>query len=173
MVPPHSHCRNAAERAIRTWKNHFISGLCTINPNFPIHLWDRLISQSVMTLNILQPSRRNQNISAYTALNGLLNFDATPLASPGCKAVIYETPSNRTSFSPHGANTWYIGPTLKHFRCYKIYVTKKRAERICDLLTFHPHTCETPPLSPHEQITIAVTDLTKALNNPQYISATY
>ena len=173
LVPPNSHRRNAAERAIRTWKNHFISGLCTVNPNFPIHLWDRLIPQSVMTLNMLRPSRRNQNISAYTALNGMFNFDATPLAPPGCKVVIYEAPSNRTSFSPHGTDAWYIGPTLKHYRCYKTYVTKTRAERICDSLTFHPHNCETPSMSPHDQIIIAATDLTKALNNPQYIPAKY
>jgi hypothetical protein len=31
---------NAAERAIRTFQNHFIAGLCSIGPNFPIHLWD-------------------------------------------------------------------------------------------------------------------------------------
>jgi hypothetical protein len=29
FVPPHVHRRNAAERAIRTFKNHFIAGLCS------------------------------------------------------------------------------------------------------------------------------------------------
>ena len=29
LVPPHVHRRNAAERAIRTFKNHFIAGLCS------------------------------------------------------------------------------------------------------------------------------------------------
>jgi hypothetical protein len=28
LVPPHMHRRNAAKQAIRTWKNHFIAGLC-------------------------------------------------------------------------------------------------------------------------------------------------
>ena len=31
LVPPHLHRRNAAERAIHTWKNHFIAGLCTVH----------------------------------------------------------------------------------------------------------------------------------------------
>ena len=31
-VPPHSHRRNAAERAIQAWKNHFCSGLATSDP---------------------------------------------------------------------------------------------------------------------------------------------
>jgi hypothetical protein len=29
LVPPHMHRRKAAERAIRTWKNHFVAGLCS------------------------------------------------------------------------------------------------------------------------------------------------
>ena len=48
-------------------------------------------------------------------------------------------------------------------------MTKTRAERICDSLTFHPHNCDTPSLSPNDQIIIAATDLTKTLTNPQCI----
>ena len=53
LVPPHLHRRNAAERAIRTWKNHFIAGLCTVDPNFPLNLWDSLIPQATLSLNLL------------------------------------------------------------------------------------------------------------------------
>jgi hypothetical protein len=37
LVPPGVHRRNAAERAIRTWQNHFIAGLCSVasTKNFP------------------------------------------------------------------------------------------------------------------------------------------
>ena len=43
LVPSYLHQANAAERAIRTWKNHFISILCGLNPRFPLQLWDRLL----------------------------------------------------------------------------------------------------------------------------------
>jgi hypothetical protein len=36
LVPPHIHQRNAAERAIRTFKNHFIAGMCSAPEDFPI-----------------------------------------------------------------------------------------------------------------------------------------
>ena len=36
LTPPNMHRINAAERAIRTFKNHFISGLATLDPEFPI-----------------------------------------------------------------------------------------------------------------------------------------
>ena len=38
LVPPHLHRTNAAEKAIGTWKDHFVSGLSSTNPLFPLHL---------------------------------------------------------------------------------------------------------------------------------------
>jgi hypothetical protein len=46
LVPPHCHRRNAEERAIRTFKEHFVAGLSSVDPSFPMHLWDRLLPQS-------------------------------------------------------------------------------------------------------------------------------
>ena len=43
FVPPHNHKTNAAERAIQTFKSHFIAGLSGLDPKFPIKQWDRLI----------------------------------------------------------------------------------------------------------------------------------
>jgi len=40
LVTPAVHHRNAAERAIRTFQNHFIAGLCSVDKDFPLHLWD-------------------------------------------------------------------------------------------------------------------------------------
>jgi hypothetical protein len=46
LVPPHCHRRDAAERAIRTFKEHFVAGLSSVDPAFPLHLWDRLLPQA-------------------------------------------------------------------------------------------------------------------------------
>jgi hypothetical protein len=46
LVPPHCHRRNAAERAIRTFKEHFVAGLSSVDPSFPMHLWYRLLPQA-------------------------------------------------------------------------------------------------------------------------------
>jgi len=34
LVPPNIHQRNGTERAIRTFKNHFIAGLSSVHPHF-------------------------------------------------------------------------------------------------------------------------------------------
>ena len=51
LAPPYIHRQNAAERAIRTFKEHFLAGLASLDPNFPMHLWDRLLEQATLTLN--------------------------------------------------------------------------------------------------------------------------
>jgi hypothetical protein len=56
-VPPHCKRRNAAERAIRTFKNHFIATLCTVDKDFPLQLWDTLLPQAELCLNLLRGSR--------------------------------------------------------------------------------------------------------------------
>jgi hypothetical protein len=57
LVPPHCHRRKAAERAIRTFKELFVAGLSSVDPSFPMHLWDRLLPQAEITLNLLRTSR--------------------------------------------------------------------------------------------------------------------
>jgi hypothetical protein len=74
LVPPGTHRCNAAERAIRTFKkNHFIAGLCSVDKDFPLHLWDRLVEEAVITLNLLRGSRVNPRLSTLVQFHG--NFD--------------------------------------------------------------------------------------------------
>ena len=79
LVPLHMHRRNAAERAVRTFDNHFIDSLCTVDPLFPFYLWYRLLPQVTMTINMLQRSRLNPGISSYEQVYGIQIFEQTPL----------------------------------------------------------------------------------------------
>jgi hypothetical protein len=48
----HTHRRKNAERTIQTFKNHFIAGQCSVDPNFPLKLWEKLLPQATITLNL-------------------------------------------------------------------------------------------------------------------------
>ena len=37
-IPPNDHCRNAAEKAIQVFKDHFVAVLCGTDKRFPMHL---------------------------------------------------------------------------------------------------------------------------------------
>ena len=136
LVPPGMHLCNAAERCIRTFKNHFVSGLSSTNNQFPLHLWDRLLPQATITLNMLRSSRRNPKMSAYMALEGAFDYNKTPIAPPGTKFVMHEKPDKKYLWAAHGVNGWYLGPALEHYRCYRVYVNNTQAERNSDTVNF-------------------------------------
>ena len=104
FVEPHQHKVNAAERAIQTFKNHFIAGLSTVDPTFPLQLWDELLTQAQDSLNLLRASRQNNKLSAYAVLEGEFNFNRTPLAPPGTRALVYVDPTQRTTWGIHALN---------------------------------------------------------------------
>jgi hypothetical protein len=167
LVPPYIHRRNAAERAIRSFKDNLISGLCSTDKSFPMHLWDRLLPQAVITLKMLRTSRINPKLSASTHLDGQYDYNRSPMAPPGTRIIAHETPSRRRTWAPHGQDGWYIGPALEHYRCYTVYINKTRGERIVETVNFFPEKFKLPFLSTQELATQAAKELTHALLHPQ------
>jgi hypothetical protein len=166
LVPPHSHHHNAAERVIRTFKNHFIACLCSTNKLFPMNLLCRLICQAKITLNLLCASRINPRVSAYAQLSGAFDYNTTPLAPPGIKCIIHEKPGQQGSWAPHGIKGWYVGPAMEHYRCWTIHVTSTNSERIGDTVEFFPQYTKVPRLSSADAATYATHDLIYTLQHP-------
>ena len=81
LVPPNIHRRNAAERAIRTFKDHFLAILAGMAPSFPADRWDLLLLHAKLTLNLLRQSPTHA--SAWENLFGPYNFDVTPIGPAG------------------------------------------------------------------------------------------
>eukprot|EP00956_Cyclotella_meneghiniana_P014655 scaffold22070_cov44-Cyclotella_meneghiniana.AAC.1 len=84
LVPPGCHRRNAAEVAIRNFKAHFLSILAGTADDFPLQLWDKLLPQAEITVNLLRQSNATPNISAYAHMNGPFDYNKMPLAPLGC-----------------------------------------------------------------------------------------
>jgi hypothetical protein len=167
LVPSYSHRRNSAERAIRSFKDHLIAGLCSTDESFPMHLWDRLLPQAVMTLNMPRTSIINPKISAATHIFGQYDFNRAPIVPPGTRIIAHETPSRRRTWAPHGKDGWYIGPALEHYRCYTVYITKTRTKRIVETVELFPEKITLPFPSSQDLATQAAADLTRALLHPQ------
>jgi hypothetical protein len=114
LTPAGIHRRNAAERAIRNFKNHFIAILCSTGPEFPLRLWDCLLPQALKTLYLLRGSRINPNLSAYAQLNGAFDFNCTPMGPPaGTRVlVLHELPKARGTWAPHAVHWTSVQTTL-------------------------------------------------------------
>ena len=163
LVNPDDHRVNAAERAIQTWKNHWLAGMGTLDPNCPIQLWCQFIEQGQDTLNMLRTSRVNPRLSAYAILDGQFEFDRTPLAPVGTKALVFLDPKKRTTWQSHAIDAWYVGPAKKHYRCYKFFIPETKGYRIANTAKFYPAHCKTPRIEPGDTIRLAAQDLIAAI----------
>lgn len=160
LTPAGIHRRNLAERAI-----HFITGLCSTHPDFPLNLWDKLVPQAVLTLNLLRPSRTNPKLSGHAHLHdGLFDYNRTPMAPHGIKEVLlHERPEDRGSWSPYSIDGWYIGPSLDHYRCHRVWIPETSSELIGQTVTWFPHNFKMPTPPATDIIISAAKDLTAAL----------
>jgi hypothetical protein len=160
FVESNNHHVNAAEQAIQTFKNHFISGLCTTDKDFPLQLWDHMTAQAQDILNLLRTSRHDPTKSAYKQLNGPYDFNKWPMAPPGTNAVIWENPTRRQSWAPRGLN-----PSKDHYQLYKFYCPETQAIRVNGSAQFFPQHCKLPTLSPTQHANTVADELFESLAN--------
>jgi hypothetical protein len=132
-----------------------------------MHLWDRLLPQAVITLNMLRNSRVNPKLSTATHICGQYDFNRAPMAPPGTRIIAHETPNRRSTWAPHGLDGWYVGPAIEHYRFYTVHITKRRRDRIVETVDFFPEKLTLPFATPQDQATKAAKELTRALLNPQ------
>jgi hypothetical protein len=130
-----------------------------------MHLWDRLLPQAVITLNMLRTSRINPKLSASKHIDGQYDFNRATMAPPGARIIAHETPSRRRTWAPHGQDGWYIGLALDHYRCYTVCINKTRGERAVETVDFFPENFKLPFPSTQELATKTGTELARALYN--------
>jgi hypothetical protein len=89
------------------------------------------------------------------------------MAPPATIIIAHETPNRRRTWAPHGQDGWYLGPALEHYRCYTVYITKTRGNRIVETVDFFPEKFTLPFPRPQGQANKATAELTRALLHPQ------
>jgi hypothetical protein len=149
LTPADQHRRNAAERAIQTFKGHFISVLAGVADNFPINQWDELLPQTILTLNLLRQSNVAPNISAYAYHHGSFDYNRMPIAPMGCAVQFHIKPGRRKTFGENSADGFYLKTSEEHYRTHVVFCKKTRAKRLADTVFFqaqvynatHGHAC--------------------------------
>jgi hypothetical protein len=148
LVPPDMHRRNQAERAIRTFKAHFLSILAGVDPSFPPYLWDLLLLQAELTLNLLWQSVLNPQILAWEFFQGPFDFNKTPLGPVGCRVLIHAKPVTRHLWDFCAKEGFYIGPALKSYRCFKLVKSETESQVISNTVEFCHAYCTIPAHHP-------------------------
>eukprot|EP00804_Cyclotella_cryptica_P006568 CCRYP_021174-RA/>CCRYP_021174-RA protein AED:0.46 eAED:0.46 QI:0/0/0/1/1/1/2/0/373 len=152
-----------AERAIGTWKNHFVAIHTDAAPTYRLSNWCKDLKQTDITLNMLRPCTTNPKLSAYKAMEGMYSFDATPMAPIGTECMIHIKPARRQTWGYHAIKAWYCAPALNHYRCIKA-VTDTGAVRLTNTYKFLHHTLPTPSISDTNCIIKATQHLQRVIN---------
>ena len=147
LLPPYLHRFNAAEKAIDIFKCHFITGLVTVDPQFPLHLWRRLLHLATLTLNLLRHSHINPKLSAYEILEGEFDYNDHLIAPLGCKALIHESTTKRKTWDPCWEEGWYLRPAPGHYHCRKVCLSKTKAFRIATSVKCYPNELKIPEVT--------------------------
>jgi hypothetical protein len=92
--PPGKHQCNQAERAIQTFKVHFILILASVNNKFPLLLWCHLQEPTKLTLNLLCQFKVAPKISAYVHVHGPHDYLIKPFAPLGCAIQAHLKPED-------------------------------------------------------------------------------
>jgi hypothetical protein len=106
LVPPDTRRRNLAERAIQTFKSHFIVILAGVDSSFPMSLWDCFVPQAVMTLNLLHQAKKTPSVSVYEFVMCKFDYNKLPLAPLGCAVEMHESTNRQKTWDPHSLSSW-------------------------------------------------------------------
>ena len=117
FVAPYHHQVNAAKRAIQTFKNHTISGLCICDEQFLSVLWCKIIKQAQDTLNMLRTSWVHPKLSAFHVLEGQHDFNKVPFGPLGTRPL-----ETRGFFGPRALDGWYVGPAWDHYQSMNVQI---------------------------------------------------
>jgi hypothetical protein len=165
-VPPYNKQANKAERAIQTFKRHFITILAGTHPSFPINFWHELIPQAEITLNIMrayadQPSIGTLRLRGSTAYHGIhrspFDFASHPLAPCGILVVIHN--SIRETWDNFGLVGFYLGQSLTNYRSYRCLIQDKMKIRTSDSIILYPAPLVVPGASRLDQLLAITSDL--------------
>jgi hypothetical protein len=146
------HCRNRAERAIYTFKDHFLAILAGVDSAFPPYLWNLLLPQAKLSLNLLQQATLNPQISAWEFFQGPFNFNKMPLGPVGCHVLIHTKPASRQSWDFRAKNGFYIGLALESYCRIKLVNADTKSHVISNTVKFCHSYLSVPAPSTDDQI---------------------
>jgi hypothetical protein len=152
-----------AERAIQTFKHHFVLILSGVNDSFPLSLWCHLVRPVEITVNLLRQSNVAPKVSAYAHVHGQHDYMRQPFAPLGCAFMAHDKPKNRRMWDVYADKGFNIGTAMEHHRCFHVYIMKKRATRVSDRVFFKHQYITNPQITPETLVIKAAAELTNVL----------
>jgi hypothetical protein len=115
LVSPKKHRHNIAEKAIQTFKDHFVGVLSGCVPSMPIHLWCQLLPQVERQLLLLQQSCAHPNLLVYAPVYKHYDYNWHLFIPIGMEALVHDKPHKRCTYPKHCTKAFVLGTSIKHY----------------------------------------------------------
>ena len=79
-----------------------------------MNMWDKLILQAVLTLNLIHQSSLNPGLFAFAQVWGQFDYNLTSLAPSGAMVMVHEKKITHETSAPRASEAWYLGPAFHH-----------------------------------------------------------
>ena len=165
LVPPGTHRRNAAEAAIRNFKAHSLSILAGTAQYFPTSLWDRLLPQSKITINLLRQSNATLNVLAYAHLSGQFNYNKMPLEPMGISVQVHEKTDKRDTWSYHTFGGWYLVTSPEQYRTHRCHIKSTNSKFFTDTINSNHKNLTQPTITHTDKVMAKISDCARAIKN--------
>jgi hypothetical protein len=152
-----------AERAIQTFKHHFVLILSRVDNSFPLSLWCNLIQPAKFTVNLLRQSNVAPKVSTCAHVHGQHDYMRGPFALLGCAVMAHVKPKNRRTWEVHADKGFNIGTAMEHHQCFHVYILKTRATRVSDRVFFKHQYIKKPQITPETLVIKVAVELTNVL----------
>ena len=117
--------------------------------SFPWFLWDELIPQVEININMLRQSNFAPTTPEYAYLNGTHDYNCHPYSPLGCAVLLHENPDQHSSWSIISIHCWYTGTSMDNYQKFKTWTKEMKLDRICDTVFSNKNTSLSPRLHQH------------------------
>jgi hypothetical protein len=163
LVPKGQHRRNISEKAIQTWKAHAISVFSGMDSKCPLFLWDLMLGQIDMQVNMLRQSNVTPKVSAEAHLHGQHDFNRHPLAPLGIEVHSYIPPDKRKTWGIKSKKGYYIGTSREHYRYFHAYIPETGGIQGSETMYFKHKYITMPSVTSADAVVQAAKELIDAL----------
>jgi hypothetical protein len=163
LVPPGCHRRNAAKVAILNFKAHFLSVLAGVANDFPPNLWDWLLPQTEITINLIQQSNATRNVLACAHISGPFDYNKMPLAPMGCEAQVHEKTDKRNTWAYHLVDGWYLFTSPEHYCTHNCHIKHTKSKQLSDIVQFQHKRITNPSITHANKVMHPLAECVKAI----------
>ena len=104
--------------------------------------------------------------SAYKALKGRkFDWNRTPLAPVGQRALAFLDPSNRLTWAPHAIDAFTLGFAPDHYRLLRFMNKLTGGCLTTDTYALYPEYCKLPTISEGDRTVMAAAELLELFKN--------